>query len=631
MERWVLNDEIGMLSTLRNIPEHNIGIVGEQLHHYLTLDIDAQKSVDHMVVRMFKEYINSMFLFPYDSTSEVSAIKGTDWYVYSDAILDSMPDLLSWYRKLDESSYYNLKGVKTKLINLTKNPFLCCDKLYKENLKGCIISLLRSLEHDDKHPYTLQNDYSKIVSCSSFRRLQDKAQVFPLELHDYARTRLTHSIEVASVAREISNILCLSIPDLKSKSSSAFEKIVECSAIIHDMGNPPFGHYGESAIRRYYFDNWNLLEYCTEEKELFSGEPKVEKISTIFPADVSDQMYCDFIAFDGNAQALRVMSKLQQYKYGVPIEISSSILGGIIKYPFSSERGIKKGKFGYFYSETDIIKRLTTFGVYRDGYRNPISMILEAADDISYITSDFDDAVKHRIITADIFEREMEKYEKSRATIGTVTIQFFRDFKYYYSRNIERDINEPFIYTMRLLIGNFKKKLISVATNAFINQYVGIMEGIEFSGFEKYIDKGKLELLKFDKEYSELISWINELFSKYLYVNPKILEEELKGEKIIQTLLDEFTKAVLSLDFEINPATNGRYFVHENINLKSRALKVFNLISPNFVCHFYKEYDNAKSEKEKIYYKLKLVVDYVSGMTDSFALECYQKMTGIIQ
>ena len=168
-----------------------------------------------------------------------------------------------------------------------------------------------------------EKDYHRIIGSASFRRLQDKTQVFPLDKSDFIRTRLTHSLEVSSIAKSLGQNISQDI--LQNGRDETFDwqmkedvcNILQCAGLIHDIGNPPFGHFGESAIREWFL--WNLP------KLTYKGE-QVTKL-------LSKQMLADFYNFEGNAQALRLLAKLHFLVDENGMNLTYALLNTIVKYP----------------------------------------------------------------------------------------------------------------------------------------------------------------------------------------------------------------------------------------------------------------------------------------------------------
>ena len=239
-----------------------------------------------------------------------------------------------------------------------------------------------------------EKDYHRIIGSASFRRLQDKTQVFPLDRSDFIRTRLTHSLEVSSLAKSLGQNISESIRTIikdetfTPEHKAAVCDILQCAGLIHDIGNPPFGHFGETAIQDWFKKN---LERLT-----FKGRTLAEILEP--------QMVQDFCHFEGNTQAFRVVTRLHFLVDEHGMNLTKALLGTIIKYPVSSleidkdSGDIRTKKMGYFHGDRenfqDVQESTGTLGK-----RHPLAFILEAADDIAYKTADIEDAVKKGCIS----------------------------------------------------------------------------------------------------------------------------------------------------------------------------------------------------------------------------------------
>ncbi|WP_416898189.1 MAG: dGTP triphosphohydrolase [Minwuia sp.] len=231
-----------------------------------------------------------------------------------------------------------------------------------------------------------QKDFDRIVFCSAFRRLQDKTQVHPLPESDYVRTRLTHSLEVASVGRSLGAGAGHVIsgrrrlpPDL---GAAEFGHIVSAACLAHDIGNPPFGHRGEALIR-----DW------------FSGSPTGRAAI----AGLDEAQRLDFLRFEGNAQGFRVLTRLQNWRDAGGLRLTAAMLGAFTKYPCQSDavtgREAGSRKFGVMQSELPIFRRLADeLGLPEEfpgrWRRHPLTWLVEAADDICYSVVDLEDGFK---------------------------------------------------------------------------------------------------------------------------------------------------------------------------------------------------------------------------------------------
>ena len=232
-----------------------------------------------------------------------------------------------------------------------------------------------------------EKDYHRIIGSASFRRLQDKTQVFPLDKSDFIRTRLTHSLEVSSFAKSLGQNIGENILEYKKDSSFTPRMkedichILQCAGLIHDIGNPPFGHFGEIAIREWFQRNLPRLTY--------HGKPLDQ---VLMP-----QMREDFYHFEGNAQALRLVTKLHFLVDENGMNLTYALLGTILKYPVSSVEvdadsgDVKTKKMGYYLADRQIFEEVEK-ETGACGCRHPLTFILEAADDIAYKTGDIEDA-----------------------------------------------------------------------------------------------------------------------------------------------------------------------------------------------------------------------------------------------
>lgn len=251
-----------------------------------------------------------------------------------------------------------------------------------------------SIDHRD--PF--ENDYSRLITSPPIRRLQDKTQVFPLEKSDFIRTRLTHSLEVSSIARSLGKSVEYELikrgeinPDYKGYIPS----LLLTAGLIHDLGNPPFGHFGETAIQDFFKDH-------------FKNNKGISK-------KFNKQERADFENFDGNVQAFRILRKLHFLYDEFSYNLSYPTLSTIIKYPRSSILGNKgkarkhicEKKSGFFITEeVDYCQINKAMGL--KGNRHPVTYLLEAADDIAYSAADIEDGVKLGILNFDTIKTVFE-------------------------------------------------------------------------------------------------------------------------------------------------------------------------------------------------------------------------------
>lgn len=227
-------------------------------------------------------------------------------------------------------------------------------------------------------------DYGRTVFSTPVRRLQDKAQVFPLEEHDAVRTRLTHSLEVSSVARslgEAAERFASGKRELGSAHAGCISTIAATCGLIHDLGNPPFGHAGELAIA-----DWFRKKEKADPNIFDDFDPKDGKTGAR-----DTQFAKDFLNFEGNAQTQRLLSRLQVLADDYGLNLTCGTLSASCKYVAQSDSTDKadqaRKKHGYFASENDLIARIRS-EVGTGEARNPITFLVEASDDIVYSTVD---------------------------------------------------------------------------------------------------------------------------------------------------------------------------------------------------------------------------------------------------
>ena len=440
-----------------------------------------------------------------------------------------------------------------------------------------------------------EKDYHRIIGSASFRRLQDKTQVFPLDRSDFIRTRLTHSLEVSSLAKSLGQNISESIRTIikdetfTPEHKAAVCDILQCAGLIHDIGNPPFGHFGETAIQDWFK---KILERLT-----FKGRTLAEILEP--------QMVQDFCHFEGNTQAFRVVTRLHFLVDEHGMNLTKALLGTIIKYPVSSleidkdSGDIRTKKMGYFHGDRenfqDVQESTGTLGK-----RHPLAFILEAADDIAYKTADIEDAVKKGCISYERLLAELKAYKAGSQTNHYVQIVSWLEEKY--EKAVGKGYDRPDQYAVQNWIISVQGQMISGVTDCFAGNYESIMEGTYTRDLFTGTD---VELL---------MEALGDIALRYAFSTRPILKLEIAAQTIFDFLLDRFVDAVIPYDTDL-PMTQVQK-------------KLVSLISDNYKM-IYSICARDRDEEERLYLRLLLVTDYICGMTDTFAKDMYQELNGI--
>lgn len=442
-----------------------------------------------------------------------------------------------------------------------------------------------------------EKDYHRIICSSSFRRLQDKTQVFALDKSDFIRTRLTHSLEVSSFAKSLGQSIAAYImenqmdPEFTWQTKADICDILQCAGLIHDIGNPPFGHFGEEAIRDWFSRNLKNLKY--------KGTPVTRLLS--------NQMLQDFYHFEGNAQALRQVTKLHFLVNEHGMNLTYALLNTIIKYPVSSEAicadsaDIKYKKMGYFYAEESLYHTIAA-ELGTEGVRHPLTFILEAADDIAYRTADIEDAFKKGCISYGKLREELLEAQR-KSGVDPTALDPVAMLDHQLDNGIKRRVDNPELYAVQNFVVRLQSKLIFCAVYGFTSHYKKIMEGT----------------WGHDLFYGTYGDWVikalGDIAYRYAFTSSAILQMEVSAGTVFDFLMDRFIPAVLYYDTEVP--------------LRMMEKKLVTLISENYRQTYHIYARNARSEEEKLYLRILLATDFISGMTDSYAKDLYQKLNGI--
>ena len=460
------------------------------------------------------------------------------------------------------------------------------------------------------------SDRSRVLYSSSFRRLQQKAQVFSLEPNASVRTRLTHSLEVSDIGRTLANSIAYKLRRERMLSDGNVPivvSIVENACLLHDIGNPPFGHFGEAAIK-----NW-AKEYVENHDNKNQYEFK--------------QLMEDFIQFDGNPQGFRTVTKLHTERDENGLNLTYSTLLCILKYSraagetIDSSENICKDiikKAGYFQSEKELVEKIYDECGLNIHHRYPFTYIMEAADDIAYCMSDIADGIEKGILT-----------EKS----------FIEAFVEEWGRKNQDDNGYPIplpksVSRIKLKNGQWVKLTEKIDSNQLCGFNIDISipwskaassEAINY--FMKHIDEvncgNAKSLISKDGEMGRVLETIKSVSRKLLYTSIKAESIELTGFSVITGILKRYERLLALSIEEFDKIVN-----HQSVDGRDYEKRLFNRLGSRYV----KAYQYAVEKLDKtddrydvceLWLRIHLIIDHISGMTDEFALETYQMLEGI--
>lgn len=433
----------------------------------------------------------------------------------------------------------------------------------------------------------------KTIICSTlFRRLQDKAQVFPLD-DDYIRTRLTHSLEVSAIGKKLGEYVFKKLKKEKrdlwfeTHTEKEFSDVLLCAGLVHDIGNPPFGHFGEYAIREWFQTNLS---------HLYLGKEQITNI-------LSEWQLQDLYSFEGNAQSLRILSKTPYLGKKNGFNLSYEVLGAIMKYPISSVDLLYNNpnshkKMGYNFSEHELFEDINEkMGLY--GNRHPLSYLLEAADDIAYRTSDVEDAMVKKVISFQEIIKTFQHYRTQDGIYGSRIQEYINKLLTIYEEELAKNERKPELTAVQRWNQYIQSMMIINAGDSFIKNYEEIM-------------KGKFNGSLFDDTVSgDIILAIAELSERLVYTSSIKTRTELFGRRVINSLLNQFMPAALVYDTE----ENATFIEQRTIDTVSEFYK-----------SMYHSEAYKRNEQEKLYLRILMITDYISGMTDSYAKRLYQEL-----
>jgi dGTPase len=434
-------------------------------------------------------------------------------------------------------------------------------------------------EYKSAQPRTpYERDFDRLIFSAAFRRLQDKTQVFPLPGPVLVHNRLTHSLEVASVGRSLGKLVGEQLALLVDEPAREFYRldlasVIAAACLAHDIGNPSFGHSGETAISAYFIDS---------KDSLINGTPLISHFS--------EQEWQDLIRFEGNANSFRILTHHYNNRQSGGYQLTYSTLAAIAKYPCEAgatdKKWIHRKKYGFFQAEKDSFRQVAQrLGMTEDQAsplsfrRHPFVFLVEAADDICYRVVDWEDA--HRLgildsktaidhlmaVVAAGRKGSMERVEESL-------------------RKLDGDPREQIGFLRAMCIN----VLVQACVSIFIENQAAILEGTY----------NKALLDDAEPDMAAALKAINKITVEKIYNHETVVKIELAGYEVMRSLLTHFIPAVL------------------NESPSHRQQKILQLLPRQY-----------KEDEVGAYGKALNVIDFISGMTDSYAMELYKNLTGM--
>jgi dGTPase len=417
----------------------------------------------------------------------------------------------------------------------------------------------------DRNRSPFQQDIDRVTFSAAFRRLAHKTQVHPLSRNDHVHTRLTHSIEVASVGRSLGTEVGAKIADeIRPITQDQLGYVVQAACLAHDIGNPPFGHFGEDAIKSWFKKNITALNLSATQPE-------------------------DFTLFDGNAQGFRIITQLEDNKGDGGLQLTHPVLGAFTKYPRSSTTvkddyiGSKKPGFfepeqRYFVEVADHVGLKNRNCEQPYWCRHPLAFLVEAADDICYRIIDIEDG----------YELDYLDFEEARDILASIAY------------------DHPKLQKVPANESDHIGKLRAVAVGLMVDECVRVF--VE--------NKADILLGSFGSPLIELTKYRNQMATaldvakKRIYESEAITKRQIFGAKVVSGLLDIFAEAVVEL------TTKASFDISQ---LDDKNLRLARIMGSTL--------KRANNTQEA----LLCLTDFVSGMTDRFAVDTYRMLMGIAE
>ncbi|GAA0368372.1 dGTPase [Bowmanella denitrificans] len=460
----------------------------------------------------------------------------------------------------------------------------------------------------------LESDRGRIIQSAAIRRLQQKTQVFPLERNAAVRSRLTHSLEVQQTGRFLVRTLYDKLGDRATHYGldgleRALESLVEMACLMHDIGNPPFGHFGEAAITKWFRDHLDNLP-------LFKNEPDSE---------LKQRILADLSSFEGNAQAIRLIHSL------LGLNLTYMQAACVLKYTrpaFEAKPGKDQAmsylrkKPGYYLSEQGFVQALQNQLALAPYCRYPLAYLMEAADDISYCLADIEDGVEKGLLSySRLTELLIDEFNGDHGLADVAFLpgreprSFRQVMNYVLKRADDEPLNKAHQYFMWLRV-SLIHPLVQHGADAFLDN----IESIYAGDFNR-------ALLEDDSLNHRLIETFKKVAIKHIFSVPEVETLELQGYRIISELLNQYRPLLALCSEDFQQVISGG---HRDLLIESRlAKRLANKHISAYQLALKDLPDNADLTIWEGYYRCRLIQDMVSGMTDQYALDEYRELLAL--
>lgn len=465
----------------------------------------------------------------------------------------------------------------------------------------------------------LESDRGRIINSAAVRRLQQKTQVFPLERNAAVRSRLTHSLEVQQTGRFITRTVFKLLREQQAATPEilalerATESLVEMGCLMHDIGNPPFGHFGEEIISRWFAER--LPELSVFKRELTDPHQQ----------ELRQQLLLELQQFEGNAQAIRLLFSLQK------LNLTYLQSACVLKYTRCATEpkpaqdhplSYLQKKPGFYFSEKVFVEALWKELDLKLGHRFALSYLMEAADDISYCLADIEDSVDKGILSykelASLLKEEFaEQYphDPEGAHFKGKSFNQLVDESLEAARQESYNKDHEFFVRLRVKLVH---PLVEHAAQAFVDHLPQVADGS--------LNKA---LLEDDSPCHALISTLKQVAFKHVFNVSEVTTLMLQGNRIISGLLDFYLPLLELPKADFSLLVKGKRIPDKQLHFETllvdrmprKHLKAYQLLGDSAQDLNAGQLDAATWE---LYCRCRLIQDMISGMTDQYALDEYQ-------